>query len=93
MFSLCLCGAEGDDGVICAGTLSQLCCRCQAEVKLQQFATVIVPRSNVFSGPHTEMVSVCCAVAAQPFQDRLLLHHISINVNVFWFVKCVQGET
>lgn len=29
----------------------------------------------------------CCCLSAVPFPDVLLLDHVSINVNVFWFVK------
>lgn len=31
----------------------------------------------------------CCCLPAMPFPDVLLLDHVSINVNVLWFVKHV----
>lgn len=51
------------------------------------FGTTIQPRSHVFSRPHTRLFDVCCCLSATPFPDVWLLDHVSINVNVFWFVK------
>lgn len=48
----------------------------------------------MFSGGHTpgyyNKCLPCCCLSAMPFPDVLLLDHVSINVNVFWFVKRVK---
>lgn len=51
---------------------------------------------QMLSGPTHEATQClpCCCLSATPFPDVLLLDHVSVNVNVFWFVKfALKGYT
>ena len=74
-------------------------CRVDSTVpgKLSQHVIEVICNNNstqvrCFQGGPTHQAIKClpcCCLSAMPFPDVLLLDHVSINVNVFWFVKRV----